>query len=233
MRFLVFLLLLISPQLYSNSLDSTNSVFSFAFGKAKSFYFQNPKELQSLKLDKSSMHAPLGIYFALNYREQRSGFSLEYCAQNRNYTYLNPSAVNWYDVVSEKHSISINTWKFQYSYKFVNKKNFKAYACAGLMLNSMYNNTSFEFVKDTSINYYWHRDAMRSSRVYHSTYWSIGAIAEYNCYKHIFYAQAQANLIRQSPLANSSNEFGRTTFQLGINIMFSQFLKALERGIVI
>jgi len=231
MRFLVFLLLLISPQLYSESTDSTHSVFSFAFGKAKSFYFQNPKELQSLNLDKSSMHAPLGLYFALNYREQRSGFALEYCAQNRNYTYLNPSALNWYDVVSERHSISIHTWKFQYSYKFVNKTNFKAYACASLLANSMYNNTSYEFVKDSAVNYYWHRND--DNKVYRSTYWSVGAIAEYNCYKHIFHAQAQANFIQQSPLATASNEFARTTFQLGINIMFSQFLKALEKGIVI
>ena len=231
MRFLVFLLLFISPHVYAQSVDSTHSVFSLAFGKVKSFYFQNPKDLQSLRLDKSSMNAPLGVYVALNYRKELFGLGIEYCAQNRNYTYLNPSAVNWYDVVSEKHSISINTWKLQTTYKFVNKTNFKAYACAGLMLNSMYNNTSYKFVKDTSINYYWHRDY--DNKVYRSSYWSVGVIAEYNCYEHIFYAQAQANLIRQSPLANGSNELARTTFQLGINIMFSQFLKALERGVFI
>jgi hypothetical protein len=238
MRRLVFVFILCSISAYASNKDSSNSKFSIAFGKAKSVYFQIPQELQTLNLDKSSIKAGLGNYISFNYRYQHLGFELERCWQNRTYSYLAPNPINWYDIVSENHYISIHTWKFQLTYKFINTNNFKAFASAGLMHNSLQNQVQYQFVKDTSINYYWHRDALRSNKVYHPTYWSAGLMAEYNCYKHCIYAQAQANCIRQSPLAHGSNEAARVSFQLGLNIMFSQifnkgFFTILEKGIVI
>lgn len=224
LRFLPAILLVISNSIFAFNGDSSKQFLSFSFGRYYPSYLTDIPESPYYVNNESRQFNNKGIYFELNFRRKNLGVTLGFQSSGRHYEldYLN--APYWYSIRTEKHTVIMNSWKFELSGKLVDTKIIRAFAFGNIQIARIADIVYKEPVADSA--YYLYREYMKN--YYHPThsrpYFGIGIQTEINLFKQTLYLQNKISYTSQLSFQNGSNSERHFALSAGFNLILSELL---------